>query len=84
MLQSEDFLKNGSKKTLVYYIMAKLLTNFWTRPDFVAYNAKNYKNLSYFLSTKQNYPPKNSNKKIAIHLKNKRIAIANVRKFCYI
>ena len=43
---SEDFLKNGSKKTPVYFIMAKLLTNFWTRPDFVAYNAKNYRNLS--------------------------------------
>ena len=26
--------------------MAKLLTNFITRPDFVAYNAKNYRNLS--------------------------------------
>ena len=43
---SEDFLKNGSKKNPVYFIMAKLLTNFWTRPDFVAYNAKNYRNLS--------------------------------------
>lgn len=43
---SEDFWKNGSKKTPLYFIMAKLLTNFWTRPDFVAYNAKNYKNVS--------------------------------------
>ena len=43
---SEDFWKNGSKKTLLYFVMAKLLTNFITRPDFIAYNAKNYKNLS--------------------------------------
>lgn len=43
---SEDFWKNGSKKTLLYFIMAKLLTNFITKPDFIAYNANNYKNLS--------------------------------------
>lgn len=43
---SEDFWKNGSKKSLLYFIMAKLLTNFVTRPDFIAYNAKNYNNLS--------------------------------------
>lgn len=43
---SEDFWKNGSKKSLLYFIMAKLLTNFITRPDFIAYNAKNYNNLS--------------------------------------
>ena len=43
---SEDFIKNGSKKTLIHFIVAKLLTNFWAKPDFVAYNAKNYKNMS--------------------------------------
>lgn len=43
---SEDFWKNGSKKSFLYFVMAKLLTNFITRPDFIAYNAKNYKNLS--------------------------------------
>lgn len=30
---SEEFLKNGSPKTPVYFIVAKLLTNFWTKPD---------------------------------------------------
>ena len=43
---SEDFWKNGSKKTLLYFIMAKLLANFIVRPDFIAYNAENHKNLS--------------------------------------
>ena len=43
---SEEFLKNGSPKTPVYFIVAKLLTNFWTKPDFIAYNALNYKNWS--------------------------------------
>lgn len=43
---SEEFWKNGSKKSILLLIMAKLLTNFITRPDFVAYNAKNYRNLS--------------------------------------
>lgn len=43
---SEDFWKNGSPKTPIHFIMAKLLTNFWAKPDFIAYNAKNYKNLS--------------------------------------
>lgn len=43
---SEDFIKNGSKKTPVYFIMAKLLSNFLTKPTFIAYNAKNYRNWS--------------------------------------
>ena len=43
---SEEFLKNGSPKTPVYFIVAKLLTNFWTKPDFIAYNALNYRNWS--------------------------------------
>ena len=43
---SEDFLKNGSPKTPVHFIVGNLLTNFWAKPDFIAYNAKNYKNLS--------------------------------------
>lgn len=43
---SEEFWKNGSKKSILLLIMAKLLTNFITRPDFVAYNAKNDRNLS--------------------------------------
>ena len=43
---SEDFWKNGSKKTLLYFVMAKLLTNFITRPDFIAYCHKDAKNVS--------------------------------------
>ena len=43
---SEDFLKNGLPKTPVHFIVGNLLTNFWAKPDFIAYNAKNYKNLS--------------------------------------
>ena len=43
---SEEFIKNGMKKTFLFFIMANLLSNFMTKPDFIAYNAKNYKNLS--------------------------------------
>ena len=43
---SEEFIKNGMKKKLLYFIMANLLSNFITKPDFIAYNAQNYKNLS--------------------------------------
>lgn len=43
---SEDFLKNKTGKGLLYFVMTYLLTNFITKPDFVAYNAKNYNNLS--------------------------------------
>lgn len=43
---SEEFIKNGMKAKLLYFVVAKLLTNFWTKPDFIAYNALNYKNWS--------------------------------------
>ena len=43
---SEEFLKNGYPKMPVYFIVANLLTNFWTKPDFIAYNTLNYKNWS--------------------------------------
>lgn len=43
---SEDFLKNKTGKGLLYFVMTYLLTNFIARPDFIAYNAKNYNNLS--------------------------------------
>ncbi len=43
---SEDFLKNKTGKGLLHFVMTYLLTNFIARPDFVAYNAKNYNNLS--------------------------------------
>lgn len=43
---SDDFFKNGSSKGIEFFIVAKLLTNFLTRPDFIAYDVKNYRNLS--------------------------------------
>ena len=43
---SEEFIKNGMKLTFVHFVVAKLLTNFFTKPDFIAYNALNYKNWS--------------------------------------
>lgn len=43
---SEEFIKNGMERKLLYFVVANLLTNFWTKPDFIAYNAINYKNLS--------------------------------------
>ncbi len=43
---SEDFLKNKSGKGMLYFVMTYLLTNFMAKPDFVAYNAKNYSNIS--------------------------------------
>lgn len=42
---SEDFAKRGMKKPHLW-IMTRLLTNFMTRPDFIAYNHKDAKNLS--------------------------------------
>ena len=43
---SEEFIKNGMERKLLYFVVANLLTNFWTKPDFIAYNAINHKNLS--------------------------------------
>lgn len=43
---SEKFWKNDNKKLLIYWIVGNLLTNFATKPDFVAYNALHYDNLS--------------------------------------
>lgn len=42
---SEDYAKGGKKK-LHLWIMTHLLTNFMTRPDFIAYNHKDAENLS--------------------------------------
>ncbi len=43
---SEDFLKNNIKVNPAVWMVGKLLFNFIVKPDFVAYNAKNYKSLS--------------------------------------
>lgn len=44
---SEEFWKEDSKyRQPHYYVMAYLLTNAATRPDFVSYNHKHHKNLS--------------------------------------
>ena len=43
---SEEFAREKEGHGIVFWIMAKLLENFITRPDFVAYNTKHYKNLS--------------------------------------
>ena len=48
---SEDYAKDGKRK-LYLWIMTQLLTNFMTRPDFIAYNHRDAENLSRRLCRK--------------------------------
>lgn len=43
---SEQFLKTGEYKGLLYFGLQNLLFNWMTKPDFIAYNHKHYTNLS--------------------------------------
>ncbi len=51
---SENFFKSkNSKLPLIFkFVMAALLTNFWTSPDFVAYRFSDRKNLSFKICTR--------------------------------
>lgn len=42
---SQNFRKHG-RKGIVYWIMKNLFTNFWTRPDFIAYHYADASDLS--------------------------------------
>jgi len=42
---SEKFFTNGKKKAL-HLVLQNLLLNFWAKPDFIAYNCKEYDALS--------------------------------------
>ena len=46
---SYDYLKNTASPLPVYlkFVMAYLLTNFWTRPDYIAYDCNATYNLSF-------------------------------------
>ena len=50
---SQNFIKNPSGQIrIIDFIITSLITNVFTRPDFIAYNFKNRKDLSNFLCTK--------------------------------
>lgn len=48
---SENFWKNGTRKML-HFILQNLLLNFYSRPDFIAYNWSHYASLSRTLCDK--------------------------------
>ena len=51
--QSEDFMKvEKYKGKPLYWILSNLMLNFLGRPDFIAYNHKDCKNVSRRLCTK--------------------------------
>ena len=43
---SEAFVKRGEYKGFLYFLLQNLLLNWLTKPDFIAYNHEDYKNLS--------------------------------------
>ena len=50
---SMNFFKSNVKlKAIEKFLMSNLLTNFWTKPDFIAYNHKHAGQLSYSLCRK--------------------------------
>lgn len=40
---AEAFIKRGEYKGFLYFVLQNLLMNFFTRPDFIAYNHEDYK-----------------------------------------
>lgn len=49
---SENHFKNKNNNIFINFLLTYLLTNFLTRPDYVAYDRKNMHNLSFILISK--------------------------------
>lgn len=49
---AQDFFKDKTYKGPVYWVLKYLLLNFWTKPDFIAYDHHAYKNISCRLCRK--------------------------------